>query len=82
MITYGRKDQDEMIGDASALRLVGLCATCTHVWRITSDRGAVFHLCTLSASDHRFPKYPRLPVLSCSGYEEDQKSAGGGNSER
>jgi hypothetical protein len=37
---------------------------------IRSDRGAVFYLCTLLAVDPRFVKYPRLPVLSCSGYEK------------
>jgi hypothetical protein len=58
-----------MIEDASASS-VGLCATCTHVQRVISDRGAVFYLCTLSAVDPRFPKYPRLPVLSCAGYEK------------
>jgi hypothetical protein len=25
-------------------------------------------LCTLSNTDPRYPKYPRLPVFSCSGY--------------
>jgi hypothetical protein len=51
--------------------LVGLCATCQHVRVIRSDRGSLFYLCELSASDPRFPKYPRLPVLSCSGYQGD-----------
>ncbi|MGA3044523.1 MAG: hypothetical protein ABSF54_27435 [Bryobacteraceae bacterium] len=49
---------------------VGLCATCAHVEIVRSDRGSVFYLCKLSASDPRFPKYPRLPVLSCIGYEK------------
>jgi hypothetical protein len=48
---------------------VGLCATCQNVRRITSDRGSRFYLCELSKTDSRFPKYPRLPVLSCAGYE-------------
>ncbi len=52
--------------DASA----GLCAACAHVARIRSDRGAVFYLCKLSAGDPRFPKYPRLPVRTCAGYQE------------
>ena len=51
-------------------RRVGLCASCKHVRRITSDHGSVFYLCMLSAVDPRFPKYPRLPVFSCSGYEK------------
>jgi hypothetical protein len=52
-------------------RSVGLCAGCAHVETIRSDRGSVFYLCKLSAGDPRFPKYPRLPVRSCAGYEED-----------
>jgi hypothetical protein len=41
-----------------------------NVRRITSDRGSVFYLCQLSKVDPAFPKYPRLPVLECPGYEE------------
>jgi hypothetical protein len=37
--------------------------------RMESDRGSVFYLCWLSASDTRFAKYPRLPVLECAGYQ-------------
>jgi hypothetical protein len=48
---------------------VGLCEHCQHVQLIRSDRGTVFYLCKLSATDSRFPKYPMLPVLSCAGYE-------------
>jgi len=33
-----------------------------------NDRGSVFLMCLLSKTDPRFPKYPRLPVLSCEGY--------------
>lgn len=35
---------------------------------IESDRGSKFYMCQLSATDSRFPKYPRLPVLQCSGH--------------
>jgi len=55
----------------------GLCDSCKHVQLIKSDRGSVFYLCRLSASDARFPKYPRLPVLSCTGYEKDEGPATG-----
>ena len=48
----------------------GLCEDCIHCWRIESDRGSVFFLCQLALTDSRFKKYPRLPVLSCSGYEQ------------
>jgi hypothetical protein len=47
----------------------GLCLTCRHSRRIESDRGSVFWQCQLSFTDPRFAKYPRLPVLQCSGYE-------------
>ncbi len=37
--------------------------------RIHSDRGSTFYFCERSVTDASFPKYPRLPVLRCSGYE-------------
>jgi len=46
----------------------GLCETCLHMRLIRSDRGSVFRQCQLSFADTRFPKYPRLPVLECSGW--------------
>ena len=46
----------------------GLCATCRHMVRVRSDRGAVFLRCKLSESDPRCPKYPTLPVIACDGY--------------
>jgi hypothetical protein len=49
----------------------GLCADCAHVRVIQSDRGSVFVQCQLSFTDARFAKYPRLPVLNCSGYAKD-----------
>ena len=47
----------------------GLCADCIHARTITSDRGSQFVMCQLSLSDPKFPKYPRLPVLTCNGYK-------------
>jgi hypothetical protein len=49
---------------------VGLCADCLHARMVESDRGSVFWRCELAATDSRFPKYPRLPVIQCSGYEK------------
>jgi hypothetical protein len=46
-----------------------LCADCRFMRRIESDRGSTFYLCERSATDANFPKYPRLPVLQCAGYE-------------
>jgi hypothetical protein len=56
--------------------LVGLCAACIHVRKIASDRGSVFYLCRLSKIDPSFPKYPRLPVLECRGYQAQDSSSG------
>jgi hypothetical protein len=46
----------------------GLCETCRHQRVVTSDRGSRFIFCDKSRTDPRFPRYPRLPVLSCEGY--------------
>jgi len=54
----------------------GLCANCTHSRQIESARGSAFWLCQLSATDARFPKYPRLPVLSCPGYKPSDDGEG------
>jgi hypothetical protein len=47
---------------------VGLCLTCRHARTVETPRSR-FWLCRLSADDPRFERYPRLPVLSCPGYE-------------
>jgi hypothetical protein len=41
---------------------------------VGNTRGSVFSMCERSKVDERFPKYPRLPVLECLGYEA--KTAG------
>jgi hypothetical protein len=46
----------------------GLCSSCQHAEIITSDRGSKFLLCELSRTDPQYPKYPRLPVLTCPGW--------------
>jgi hypothetical protein len=48
---------------------VGLCASCQHAEVIRSSKGSTFYLCKLSAVDPGFPRYPPLPVVSCSGYQ-------------
>ena len=47
----------------------GLCAACVHGRRIQSARGSTFWLCRRSEGDPEYPRYPRLPVLVCAGYE-------------
>ena len=53
----------------------GLCARCTHERIVETTRGSTFTLCELSSTDARFPKYPRLPVLACDGFEERNNSS-------
>ena len=48
---------------------VGLCADCLYAQQIESVRGSKFYLCERSASDQTFQKYPRLPVVQCSGHQ-------------
>jgi hypothetical protein len=50
------------------VRVPGLCEDCRHARIIKSDRASTFLQCQLSFADPRFAKYPRLPVLTCSGY--------------
>lgn len=53
----------------------GLCATCLHS-RMVPGRASHFRLCRLSETDRRFPRYPRLPVLTCGGYSPAPSGAG------
>lgn len=48
---------------------IGLCSDCRYSRVIRSDRSSVFFLCRRSIEDARYPKYPRLPVRECVGYE-------------
>jgi hypothetical protein len=47
----------------------GLCAGCLHAKLVVSGRGSRFVLCDRSRTDARFPRYPTLPVISCTGFE-------------
>jgi hypothetical protein len=55
----------------------GLCPSCRYVRVVTNDRGSRFIFCERSRTDPRFPRYPRLPVLACSGYEPADATGGG-----
>ena len=52
----------------------GLCADCRHSRTIRNARGSVFWRCGLADDDPRFVRYPRLPVLECTGYARDPDS--------
>ena len=63
-------EQKKFVGTRFTRENAGLCADCTHAQRVESSHGSVFLLCQLSRTDPGFPKYPRLPVLACSGYAQ------------
>ena len=54
----------------------GLCARCAWVTRIRTRRGSEFWKCGRSEIDPKFPKYPRVPVTVCTGYEPGSDGSG------
>lgn len=54
----------------------GLCDACAHQQIVRNTRGSVFSLCRRSKTEpDRFPRYPRLPVTECPGYERRSTEA-------
>jgi hypothetical protein len=51
----------------------GLCATCRHAIVRPTNRGTTYLRCGRASLDGRFPKYPRLPVMTCEGHEPEQR---------
>ncbi|HEV2754110.1 MAG TPA: hypothetical protein VGV36_09800 [Solirubrobacteraceae bacterium] len=49
---------------------VGLCDRCAHQQVVTTTRGSRFSLCRRSRTDASYPRYPRIPVLACAGFEQ------------
>jgi hypothetical protein len=48
----------------------GLCDSCVHQRVVKNTRGSSFSLCQRSKTEpDRYPRYPRLPVKECPGYE-------------
>lgn len=47
----------------------GLCGDCRHALLNQTRRGPVYLRCGLASTDEAFPRYPRLPVLRCPGYQ-------------
>lgn len=47
----------------------GLCDHCRHQRIVKNTRGSVFSLCERSKFDPDYPRYPRLPVVRCAGFE-------------
>lgn len=54
----------------------GLCAGCRHA-RVVETPRSRFWRCGRAASDPRFARYPRLPVLECEGYEPGERETPG-----
>jgi hypothetical protein len=48
----------------------GLCDTCAHQQLVRNTRGSTFSLCRRSREDPAYPRYPRVPVRSCPGYQQ------------
>ena len=49
----------------------GLCDSCAHQQIVRNTRGSVFSLCLRSRTEpDRYPRYPRVPVTQCEGWEE------------
>jgi hypothetical protein len=60
----------------------GLCASCAHQRVVRNTRGSEFSLCERSRDEpERFPRYPRLPVLECRGFEGRSTESGRTGSE-
>jgi hypothetical protein len=61
----------------------GLCDNCMHVQMVKSAKGSTFYLCMFSKINPSFSKYPRVPVLACSGYKpnDDQDETSSLNSD-
>jgi propionyl-CoA synthetase len=47
----------------------GLCAGCQHAKLNQTRRGTAYLRCTRAEWDGRLPRYPRLPVAECAGFE-------------
>ena len=57
------------------LSSLGLCNRCQYR-RIVQTARSQFLLCERSQETPDFPKYPRLPVLSCRGFAPSLETAG------
>jgi hypothetical protein len=66
--------------ESSAALSAPLCDSCAHQQIVRNTRGSVFSLCRRSRDEpDRFPRYPRLPVLQCPGYERDSHKPADGS---
>ena len=64
---------DELAGRDAWRKLgapAGLCEACRHARLNETNRGTAYLRCTRAAWDGRLPRYPRLPVTECPGFEK------------
>jgi hypothetical protein len=54
----------------------GLCDSCAHQQIVRNTRGSSFSLCRRSREDPAYPRYPRIPVIECPGYEPSTAAGG------
>jgi uncharacterized cupin superfamily protein len=50
----------------------GLCGRCRHALLNRTRRETTYLRCGRASWDERMPRYPRLPVVECPGFERDQ----------
>lgn len=65
---------DDFVRLADAGVAAGLCETCRHA-RALASRSSVFLRCGRAETDPRFPRYPRLPIVACRGYERRESGS-------
>jgi hypothetical protein len=54
----------------------GLCDSCAHQQIVRNTRGSSFSLCRRSKTQPEYPRYPRVPVAACPGYERRAPATG------
>jgi hypothetical protein len=64
-------------GSAPPVSRAGLCDSCEHQQLVRNTRGSTFSLCRRSRDDPAYPRYPRLPVIECPGYQRCAEAAAG-----
>lgn len=53
---------------------IGLCEACIFHSLVVSSKGTEFHLCEKSKTNPSFPRYPRLPVKECEGFQAEKNT--------
>ena len=57
----------------------GLCDSCRHQRLVGTTRGSEFSLCLRSRVEpESYPRYPRVPVRECRGFEPSGRTASDG----